>query len=391
MSEYQLEIKQIVEYPRCRIYRQFIRNLMQDQSIRVGGCSGLFYFTVLCSYANFRTSYKRLDGISYTVYPGEWICRLNDVSKWFRTRFHYQAIDILDNLQKKKLITYTKLGHGKIIKFKINGWRYNNTILDYNAACQKDTGFFFLPIQTALELISSSKCSEMDIILDLWIHAIYNDAQVQGSDIGPVVYTRNGSGSPLLRYSELAKRWGISKATVGRVLKKLSNLNYLSLFSFPGRHGSVIYLSDYLSTMFQISDVMVDKQEVAMELNIKLSVPDSNETGMKNVVSEEQICVSKELNSVSKTYINILVQKSVQILATQGLVCCVCPKSIYKLSPLSLACSEDIYGIPYQKDKRLDDRHFILEITCGKGEKVFTFELAISPYKNHSLGGNGYE
>ena len=28
MSEYQLEIKQIVDYPRCRIYRQFIQNLM---------------------------------------------------------------------------------------------------------------------------------------------------------------------------------------------------------------------------------------------------------------------------------------------------------------------------------------------------------------------------
>lgn len=26
MSEYKLEIKQIVDYPRCRIYRQFIRN-----------------------------------------------------------------------------------------------------------------------------------------------------------------------------------------------------------------------------------------------------------------------------------------------------------------------------------------------------------------------------
>ena len=53
MSEYQLELKQIVDYPRCRIYRQFIQSLMNDRSIRVSGGSGLFYFTVLCSYANF--------------------------------------------------------------------------------------------------------------------------------------------------------------------------------------------------------------------------------------------------------------------------------------------------------------------------------------------------
>ena len=43
MPEYKLEIKQIVEYPRCRIYRQFIRTLMADRSIRVSGGSGLFY------------------------------------------------------------------------------------------------------------------------------------------------------------------------------------------------------------------------------------------------------------------------------------------------------------------------------------------------------------
>ena len=27
--KYQLEIKQLVDYPRCRIYRSFIRNLME--------------------------------------------------------------------------------------------------------------------------------------------------------------------------------------------------------------------------------------------------------------------------------------------------------------------------------------------------------------------------
>ena len=67
MSEYQLEIKQIVDYPRCRIYRQFIKNLMADRSIRTGESSGLFYCMVLCNYANFRTSYLRIDGTGYTV------------------------------------------------------------------------------------------------------------------------------------------------------------------------------------------------------------------------------------------------------------------------------------------------------------------------------------
>ena len=49
MSEYQLQIKQIVDYPRCRIYRQFIRTLMEDQSFRASEGSGLFHYAVLCS------------------------------------------------------------------------------------------------------------------------------------------------------------------------------------------------------------------------------------------------------------------------------------------------------------------------------------------------------
>ena len=112
MSEYQLEIKQIVDYPRCRIYRQFIQTLLSDGSIRLGGSSGLFYFTVLCSYANFRTSYKRIDGISYTIYPGEWLCRVNEVAEWFRTRFQHQALAILQDLQERHLIIYSLLGRG---------------------------------------------------------------------------------------------------------------------------------------------------------------------------------------------------------------------------------------------------------------------------------------
>lgn len=164
MSEYQLELKQIVDYPRCRIYRQFIGLLMKDKNIRVGGTSGLYHFTVLSCFANFRTSYKRIDGISYTIYPGEWLCRVSELTEWFRTRFQHQALAILRELQDRHLITYTLLGRGKLVKFKIKGWCKYNRVLEYNAPCQKDTGFFFLPISVANELVSAGRCSEMDAI-----------------------------------------------------------------------------------------------------------------------------------------------------------------------------------------------------------------------------------
>lgn len=163
MKNYQLELRQIVDYPRCRIYREFIQTLIADRGIRTGGCSGLFYYTVLCSYVNFRTSYRCIDGISYTVYPGEWVCSITDVAEWFRVRFHYQAFAILKFLQDRKLITFTRLGHGHTIKFSITDWRRNNTALDYNCPCQKDSGFFFIPVSTATELISAGRASEMDV------------------------------------------------------------------------------------------------------------------------------------------------------------------------------------------------------------------------------------
>ena len=81
----------------------------------------------------------------------------------------------------------------------------------------------------ATELVSAGRCSEMDILLDLWMSAVYNDSQVQGSEIGPVVYYRNGTGSTLAAYSEMAVRWGISKATTGRVLKKLADRGICSM------------------------------------------------------------------------------------------------------------------------------------------------------------------
>lgn len=142
MSEYQLQIKQVVDYPRCRIYRQFVQSLITDQSIRIGGGSGLFYYTVLCSYANFRTSYRRIDGISYTVYPGEWICTVKELAGWFRTHFQHQALAILDEQQTRNLISYLPLDRGKVVKYKIRDWKKHNTVLDYNCPCQKDTGFY---------------------------------------------------------------------------------------------------------------------------------------------------------------------------------------------------------------------------------------------------------
>lgn len=368
--DYQLEIKQIVDYPRCRIYREFFRTLMADRDIRTSGSSYLFYYMTLCSYANFRSSYRRLEGISYLIEPGEWICKTSELTEWFRTRFQHQAVSILDFLQEQHYISYTRLGRGSLIKFSITGWKKNNTSLDYNYPCLKDVGFFFFPVATVHELISMGRCSEMDIVLDLWIHAIYNDEQVQGSDIGPVVYFRNCTGNPLVSYTELALRWGISKSTVSRILNKLQDKEYLSLVSFTGRHGSVIYLCNYLSTMFSISDVMIDKEEVSMTFQVPVHLPDSvpmedDKIKEEQILIEENDSVSSQAACVSNPHIHSIVRKVAQILAAQGVSCCECPKTQYKLYPLS-DCEDGKY-------------RYSLQLGCPDKDVLYHFELTLLP------------
>lgn len=337
MAEYQLELKQIVAFPRCRIYRQLIRTLMEDRSIRTNGCSGLFYFVVLCSYANYQTSYQSFDGIRYIVFPGEWICRVSELPEWFRVRTQHKAFDILNQLQAQHLIEYTRLGRGKLVKFKIKDWEKSNKVIEDNAPCQKDMGFFFFPISKLHELIGAGRCSEMDIILDLWMHTIYNDSRVQGSELGPLVYFRNNTGNPLTAYADMAARWGISKTTVCRILKKLEELHYLRLIAFSGRHGTAIYLSNYLSTMFNISDVMIDKEELAFALNIHVTISPELDTAGQ-IPNDEQITVPKNCGCVPKSHILIILQKVAQILTAQGFSCSACTHAAYILSSLSPDC-----------------------------------------------------
>lgn len=365
MPEYQLEIKQLVSYPRCRIYREFLQTLIADRGVRTNGRPGLFCYTVLCSYANFRTSYLRLDGISYTIYPGEWICRVGELTAALRLRSRRQTLGVLDALQTRHLIQYSLLGRGNLVKYKVINWHRHNTVLDYNCPCQKETGFFFLPVSTAVELVGAEKSSEIDILLDLWISAVYRDDQVQGSFDGPVAYLRNGTGCPLVSYSELAQRWGLSKATVGRVLRKLERSGHIALLTFPGRHGTAIYLQNYLSTMFQISDVMVDKDEVAMSLNIQISTPDI-EPG------EPVISVSSGPVIVSKSHEEIMAQKVLQLLALQGVGCAKCPRMTYKL----YALSRDSQGI-VERDTVV--RRFRMDVLCSSGVPAYTFEISTTP------------
>ena len=144
--------------------------------------------------------------------------------------------------------------------------------------------------------------------------------------------------------------------------------------SFPGRTGSVIYLNSYLSTMFQVSDVMVDKDEVAMSLNIKLHIPEDADAA-ESILDDPKVCVSDQLISVSKSQVEHIVRKVAQVLETQGISCFHCPKSIVKLYPLSGDCTEAVEGGSAQTN--------ILKIgmviQCGNDHPIYSFELTMTP------------
>ena len=106
-----------------------------------------------------------------------------------------------------------------------------------------------------------------------------------------------------------------------------------------------------------------------MCLNLRISVPDAIPPE-SSPIPDEQICVSTELPSVSKSHILYFVRKVLQALDTQGISCLLCPKSKYMLYPLSNDCTVGI------------ERGTIsagLTICCGAGSPLYRFEMAIIP------------
>ena len=92
--------------------------------------------------------------------------------------------------------------------------------------------------------------SELDALMDMWLHTIVNDPSVKGSEYMPVVYYSNMHGMPLLSYTYLAKRWGWSKSRVGRFMIKASEYGIISRVSFSSSRGSVISVCRYREMIY---------------------------------------------------------------------------------------------------------------------------------------------
>ena len=382
--EYQLELKQIVEYPRCRIYRQFIRTLMDDRSIRVSGGSGLFYFAVLCAQASSRPRKLKIGKSRYEVNAGEGMFSESEMMSWFKAASHEELVEILFCLCDDGLIDFTPYKQGRYIKFKILSWQKSNTVSERCATLEKDTDFFFLPMTVLSETLYTREFSESDIILDLWMNAIYNDERVQDSDIDPVVYLRTGTGTLLLQYYDLSCRWGLTAEYITKFLSKFEKLDYLSIITPLGQQGVGIFLKGYLASMFKVSDVIIDKDEIPMALSMKVSLPENALYGLAVEASlMNRIFIANNLADIlKKQYLFFIVQKVADLLSAQGVKCCSCKETIYNLSlgpiahkEITFECPVDAYGFT--------DKPLILTINCGRRSRLFAFSLTLTKEGQH--------
>lgn len=363
---YKSSTQQLVRFPYCRIYRRFLNRIAENVHIRKQGQALLFRYTVLFSLANFRPALRTVNGTRHAMQAGEWVTTYHDLCNQFHLHTYKQVRTILQRLEAMRLIEIWEDTRHKLVRFKICCWQRTNTTLSYSAPCPKDTGFFFFPVAQIPDLIGAGRCSEADMLLDLWIHTVFQDTSVPGSALCPVVYYRTNGTLPLVSYTALGARWGVSKATVHRVLKKFAQLSLLVVHHYPGKHGSVIVMQGYLSTMFSITDACPTRQALASEMALPAQAEPRCPT--ETAACKPPVTVVPfqwPANVVSKPHIRLILENLRNSLFASGFRCSACPHALYRLSNLS-DCSEGNYA-------------YDLAICCGADGPQYRFSLKLEP------------
>ena len=252
--------QQLVCFPKVRVLKKWFRHFNDHKEFRNEGTVHLFSLMSLFSYANFRSNERIINDNRFMEAPGQWVCKLGSMPRILRVHSKSQALDLLEYFQSHGFLTYEILDEEKeILRFTITDWKEHCTHLQYNYYSYKGSGFFFFPLPVGRMLLKAARkeseivFSELDAIMDMWLHTILNDPKVRGSEYMPVVYYSNMRGMPLLSYTYLARRWGWSKSRVGRFMLKAGEYGIISRVSFSSSRGSVISMCRYRE-MINIED-----------------------------------------------------------------------------------------------------------------------------------------
>lgn len=249
--------QQLVCFPKVRVYKPWFRHFNDHKDFRNEGTVHLFSLMALFSYANFRSNERVINDDRYMEAPGQWICKLGALPRILRVHSKTQALELMEYFENHGFLTFEILDEEKeILRFTIADWKEHCTHLQYNYYSYKGSGFFFFPLPVGRLLLKTARkevgivFSELDAIMDMWLHTILNDPKVRGSEYMPVVYYSNMRGMPLLSYTYLARRWGWSKSRVGRFMLKAGEYGIISRVSFSSSRGSVISMCRYREMIY---------------------------------------------------------------------------------------------------------------------------------------------
>ena len=288
--------KQLVSFPKVRIQKEWFRYFNNHKDFRNEGTLHLFSLMALYSYADFRSNRREIDGQIYLESPGQWICKASALPRILRAHSKEEALKLMDYFRDAGLLDFEMLDADTgLLRFSIADWSKHCIHLNYNYYSYKGSGFFFFPLPVGRQLLKAARrsgprlFSELDAIMDLWLHTILNDEKVAGSEFMPVVYYKNMNGQPLLSYSYLAKRWGWSKSRVGRFVLRLEESGLISRVSFSSSRGTVISMCRYremiygedceklnlsrIGEILGIAEAVEPIEESDIEMNVQSRVP----------------------------------------------------------------------------------------------------------------------
>lgn len=190
--------QQLVCFPKVRVYKPWFRHFNDHKDFRNEGTVHLFSLMALFSYANFRSNERVIYGDRHMEAPGQWICKLGALPRILRVHSKAQALELMEYFRNHGFLTFEILDEEKeILRFTIADWKEHCTHLQYNYYSYKGSGFFFFPLPVGRLLLKTARkevgivFSELDAIMDMWLHTILNDPQVRGSEYMPVVYYSN--------------------------------------------------------------------------------------------------------------------------------------------------------------------------------------------------------
>ena len=271
--------QQLISFPKVRVHKKWFRYFNDHKTFRNEGTLHLFSLMALYSYANFRTNKRHIGDAWYMEAPGQWICKASALPRILRTHSKIEAMKRMDYFKDAGFLDYEMLEEESgLLRFTISDWSRHCAHLNYNYYSYKGSGFFFFPLPVGRALIAASRkqgdivFSELDAIMDMWLHTVLNEERVAGSNYMPIVYYANMKGQPLLSYSYLAKRWGWSKSKVGRFMLKIEEAGVVNRVSFSSSRGSVISMCRYREMIFGDDCEKLELQRIGEILGIASTV-----------------------------------------------------------------------------------------------------------------------